>query len=203
MTGSRGPRVLVCRSVGIFVRWDGQVYVAPMTTGCGVNQACPMSRTAPSSPGQGTSWFAGFIYMDWYVWIRLGTDGYGGIRLGLVRFVLAQPEQHLVRGTRRWVPALTESWPRGNPSIDARCGRTRRTGVGEFLASYIGHHLAAPGATPSQGKLTLGVSSHRESTMGEPIDRRLVRLHKVCGRRGRRYPPMGEPIRRGISMPSV
>ena len=57
---------------------------------------------------------------------------------------------------------------------------------------YIGHHLASPGATPSQGNLTLGVSSHRESTMGEPIDRRSVRLHQVC--RGRRYLPTVDPL---------
>ena len=43
----------------------------------------------------------------------------------------------------------------------------------------VGHHLASPGATRSQGNLTLGVRSHRESTMGEPIDRRSVRLHQV------------------------
>ena len=47
-----------------------------------------------------------------------------------------QPEQHSVRGNWCWMPALTESRPWGNPSIDARCGRTRRTGVGEFLEQY-------------------------------------------------------------------
>ena len=63
------------------------------------------------------------------------------------------------------MPALSESRPWGNSSIDARCGRSKRTGVGDFLASYDGHHLASPEATPSQGNLTLGVSSHR-STLG-------------------------------------
>ena len=58
-------------------------------------------------------------------------------------------------------------------------------------------------AAPSQGHLTLGASAHPESTMGEPIDRRSVRLHQVCGGRGRRYPPVGAPIRRGISLLSV
>ena len=42
----------VSRSIGIFARWDGQVYVAPVRTGWGVNQACPMSRTIPSTTGQ-------------------------------------------------------------------------------------------------------------------------------------------------------
>ena len=179
-----------------------------------------------------------------------------------------QPEQHPVRGTWRWVPAPTEGWPWGNPSVNGRCGWTRTTGVVGFhpemsvrgsvrgtwrwdlphvenrpwgnlsvgvrlgisgwivgvdLASLrstqsgepdagcqlsprvdhggthrstldvagpggpvsgrsrryvsVGRHLAPPGATPSQGNLTLGVRSHRESTMGEPIDRRSVQSH--------------------------
>ena len=95
------------------------------------------------------------------------------------------------RGTWRWAFTHVENRPWGNPSIHARCGRIRRTSVGELLASYIGHHLASPGATPSQGNLTLGVSSHRESTTGEPIDRCSVRLHQMCRGRGRRYPFYG------------
>ena len=58
---------------------------------------------------QGTTWFAGLVGA-----VRLGTDGYGGKRLGsvwydsngsvrygssLVCVVLMQPEQHAVRGT--------------------------------------------------------------------------------------------------------
>ena len=190
-------------------------------------------------------------------------------------FVLAQPEQHPVRGTWRWVPAPTQARPWGNPSADAQCGWTRTTGVVESHPEMYAWGLArgtwrwalthvenrpwgnpSVGAqrgisgwsvsvnlvslsqaftesrpwgnpsidaqcgwtrrtgvrvvsvstwpawvAPSQEILTLDASSHRESTMGVPIDRRSVRLHQVC--RGRRYPHMGEPIRGGISMPSV
>ena len=51
------------------------------------------------------------------------------------RCLPGQPEQHLVRGTWRWVPAVTGSRPWGNPSIVARCGMTRRTGVGVVSVS--------------------------------------------------------------------
>ena len=66
----------------------------------------------------------------------------------------------------------------------------------------VGRLLASPGATPSQGNLTLGVALTESQPWGNPsIDARSGFTR--CRGRGRRYPPMGEPIRRGISMPSV
>ena len=127
---------------------------------------------------------------------RLKLTGHGGTHRSV--YDTASPGDRSVSTWPAWAAPS-----QGNPSVDAQCGWTRGIGVGKLLVSCIGHHLASPGATPSQGNLTLSVSCHRESTIGEPIDRRSVRLHQVCGGRGRRYPSMGKPIRRGISMPSM
>ena len=59
------------------------------------------------------------------------TAGNGSLVFGLVGVVLAQPEQLPVRGTWRWVPTHTESWPWEHPSV-AQYGWTRTTCVGEF-----------------------------------------------------------------------
>ena len=114
MERSTRPKVLVCRSVGRYirpVRWSG--LRCPGENRVRREPGVPDITHRPLFPwpmasaiGQGTSWFAGFVYTDWYVWIWLCADGYGGIRLGLVRygwvrldpavasfvFVLVQPE---------------------------------------------------------------------------------------------------------------
>ena len=101
----------------------------------------------------------------WYGGIRLGSVRYGWVRLGYgyVRlctiavssvYVSVQHEQHPVRGTRRWVPAPTESRPWGNPSIDARSGFTRcvAVGVGDTLLLRIPSGETSP-CRPSRAPL--------------------------------------------------
>ena len=88
MAGFTGPRVLVCRSVGKYirpVRWSGLRCPGEnrMRRESGVPNVTyrPLvSWSMASAIGQGTSWFTGFVYAGWYSWTRLGTDetvGYG------------------------------------------------------------------------------------------------------------------------------
>ena len=93
MAESGGPRVLVCRSVGRYirsVRWSG--LRCPGENRARRESGAPDVMHRPlvewsmaSAIGQGMSWFAGFVYAEWYSRVRLGTDGYGRIRLGSVR----------------------------------------------------------------------------------------------------------------------
>ena len=147
---------------------------------------------------------AGLVYA-----IRIVTDWHGRKRLGLVWFSW---NGWVWLGTVLVTSVLSRcslsSTQSGEP--DAGCqlslwvdhgGSTHRSTLdvagpggpvpGRFrrLVS-VGHHLAPPGVTPSQGNLTLGVLSHRESTMGEPINRRSVRLHQVL-RWGSEIPSYG------------
>ena len=66
----------------------------------------------------------------------------------------------------------------GEPDVDLyaspRTNHRRHAFIGTHrgygYACTAGQHLSSPGVTPIQGHLTLGVSSHREVTIGAPID---------------------------------
>ena len=121
MAGSRGPRVLVCRSVGRCIRpvrrlssrCPGENRVRRESGVPDVTHRPLVPWPMASAIGQGTSWFVGLVYAvlmgtDGYDRKRIGSVQYGWVRLGWVRYgssivcvVLMQSEQHPVGGTWR------------------------------------------------------------------------------------------------------
>ena len=75
MAGSRGPRVLVCPSVGRYirpVRWSGlrcpgENRARRESGATDVTHRPLVSWSMALTIGQGTSWVAGFVYINWYV----------------------------------------------------------------------------------------------------------------------------------------